>query len=214
MLNKIDHIAIGADSLEQGESFVKSRLGVEIPRGSKHDAMSTHNCVVQAGNESFLEVIAIDPEAPDPGRTRWFTLDDAATRARLSVSPGALCWVVGTDNLDAVLEASPIDLGPVVTFTRGKRSWRLTVPDDGSLPESGLIPAFIEWSPGPHPSSGMQNLALTLQGVRLLHPEPEYIRAILHQLSIDHLATVETANSSSLEFQFQSPLGAVSVDSR
>ncbi len=77
MKHKIDHIAIGTSSLEQGIAAMKQSLGVELPRGGKHDTMSTHNCVMQAGNDSFFELIAIDPEAPaDPGRTRWFSLDE------------------------------------------------------------------------------------------------------------------------------------------
>ena len=62
---------------------MKYALGVEVPQVSKHDMMSTHNCVMQAGNDRFFELIAIDPEAPDPGRARWFTLDDPDTRKRL-----------------------------------------------------------------------------------------------------------------------------------
>jgi len=112
MHNKIDHFAIGAQSLEQGVADMLDKLGVEIPRGGKHEAMSTHNCVMQVGNESFFELISIDPEAPsDPGRIRWFTLDDAATQERLAMRARALCWVVGTDDLDAIVNASPVDLG-------------------------------------------------------------------------------------------------------
>jgi hypothetical protein len=127
MHNKIDHFAIGADTLDQGVTAMEAKLGVTVPRGGKHDAMSTHNCVMQSGNESFFELIAIDPDAPaDPGRVRWFSLDDPSTKARLTERPRALCWVVGTDDLDAVIAASPVDLGEVVLFTRGDRSWRLT----------------------------------------------------------------------------------------
>nr|WP_300017286.1 VOC family protein [uncultured Roseobacter sp.] len=86
----MDHFAIGADTLEQGVADMETKLGVTVPRGGKHDAMSTHNCVMQAGNESFFELIAIDPNAPaDPGRVRWFTLDDPATQTRLKVRPRA-----------------------------------------------------------------------------------------------------------------------------
>ena len=213
MSNKIDHFAIGANNLQQGLDYLKSELGVEIPAGGKHDAMSTHNCVCQAGNESFLELIAIDPDAPDPGRTRWFTLDDPNTQKSFDVSPRPLCWVVGTDNLDAVIEASPVDLGEVVLFTRGERSWRLTVPKDGSLPENGLLPAFIEWSPGAHPSTDMQDLGIALSQVKLNHPNPESLMATLKALGVDHLAEVEKAGQPMLEFIMNTPAGKVSLKS-
>lgn len=212
MKNKIDHIAIGADSLEQGIKAMKEKLGVEVPRGGKHDAMSTHNCVMQAGNESFFELISIDPEASaDPGRVRWFSLDDPQTQARLKDYPRALCWVVNTDDLDAVIAASPIDLGEVVKFTRGDRSWRLTVPQDGHLPENGLLPAFIEWSPGPHPSTGQQNLGIELKHVKISHPKPEEMVSMLKALKVDHLAVV-SAGETGLSFELQTPDRLVTLD--
>lgn len=211
MHNKIDHFAIGADTLDQGVAAMESALGVTVPRGGKHDAMSTHNCVMQTGNESFFELIAIDPDAPNPGRTRWFTLDDPATQARLAERPRALCWVVGTDDLDAVIAASPVDLGEVVLFTRGDRSWRLTVPKDGSLAMGGLVPAFIEWSPGPHPSTGQQDLGVRLDKVQLSHPEPETLREILKTLQVDHLAEVEEG-APGLSFALSTPKGDVTLD--
>ncbi|MGX9356743.1 VOC family protein [Roseobacteraceae bacterium S113] len=210
--NKIDHFAIGADTLEQGVAAMQDALGVDVPRGGKHDAMSTHNCVMQSGNESFFELIAIDPDAPaDPGRARWFTLDDPATQARLAQRPRALCWVVGTDDLDAVIAASPVDLGEVVLFTRGDRSWRLTVPKDGSLPMEGLLPAFIEWSPGPHPSTGQQDLGVTLANVHLSHPDPDSLSDILRTLGVDHLAKV-SEGPAALSFELKTPAGSVTLD--
>ena len=211
MLNKIDHFAIGATDLDQGVAALESALGITVPRGGKHAAMSTHNCVMQAGAESFLEIIAIDPEAPPPDRARWFTLDAPTTQARLAERPRALCWVVGTDDLDAVIANSPVDLGEVVHFSRGDRSWRLTVPKDGSLPEAGLVPAFIEWSPGPHPSSGMRDLGATLHGVQLSHPEPQQFAGVLQQLAVDHLADVQEGPRG-LSFLLDSPMGRVTLD--
>lgn len=212
MHNKIDHFAIGADTLDQGVAAMETALGVTVPRGGKHDAMSTHNCVMQSGNGSFFELIAIDPDAPaDPGRVRWFTLDDPATQARLADRPRALCWVVGTDDLDGVIAASPVDLGEVVLFTRGERSWRLTVPKDGHLPMDGLLPAFIEWSPGPHPSTGQQDLGVTLDKVRLSHPEPDELSLVLKALHVDHLCSV-TQGDAALSFALNTPKGAVVLD--
>ncbi len=211
MDNRIDHVAIGAASLEQGSAALKTLLGVEVPRGGKHEAMSTHNCVARAGDGCFLEILSIDPDAPPAPRRRWFSLDEPATQKRLAARPRALCWVAGTDDLDAVIAASPVDLGEVVLFTRGTRSWRLTVPKDGSLPEAGLLPAFIEWSPGPHPSSAMQDLGLSLERVRLSHPSPEALTGTLKQLGIDHLAEV-AEGPKALSFEVISPAGRVTLD--
>lgn len=211
MNNKIDHFAIGAESLEQGVSEMEAKLGVTVPRGGKHDAMSTHNCVMQTGNESFFELIAIDPDAPaDPGRVRWFTLDDPATQTRLSQRPCALCWVVGTTDLDSVIAASPVDLGEALHLSRGDRSWRLTVPEDGSLPMGGLLPAFIEWSPGPHPSTVQKDLGVRLEKVKLSHPDPKKLIGILQALQVDHLAEVSEGDEG-LSFDVSTPNGLVTL---
>ena len=66
----------------------------------------------------------------------------------------------------------------------------MTVPDDGSLAEDGLVPAFIEWSPGPHPSTGQQDLGIRLSKVKLFHPSPDELTRIMKALAIDHLAEV------------------------
>ncbi|MEM8978677.1 MAG: VOC family protein [Pseudomonadota bacterium] len=210
-MNRIDHFTLGTSDLMTGQAMLADVLGVTVPSGSKHDAMSTYNCVCQAGNESFFELIAIDPEAPDPGRTRWFTLDDPETQTRISQRPRALCWVVNTPDLDAVVAASPIDLGEVVHFQRGDRTWRLTVPRDGSLPEGGLVPAFIEWSPGPHPSTGQQDVGLELNTVRLSHPEPEKLQELFVALGVDHLAEI-TKGPRALAFDVTTPKGPNTLD--
>lgn len=211
MKNQIDHFAIGADSLEQGVAAMQELLGVEVPRGGKHDAMSTHNCVMQAGNESFFELLAIDPDAGDPGRVRWFTLDDPATQSKIAERPRALCWVVNTDDLDAIVERSPVDLGEVVFFQRGDRSWRLTVPKDGHLPMGGLLPAFIEWSPGPHPSTGQQDLDVRLAQVNVSAPNAGELKELFETLEIAHLADI-TEGAAALSFDLDTPKGRVTLD--
>ena len=211
MNNNIDHFVIGTVGLEKGNAALNKLLGVEVPRGGKHDVMGTHNCVMQAGNGCFLELLAIDPDAPKPGRRRWFTMDDPRTVARIAERPRALCWVVNTDDLDALVANSPVDLGEVVTMTRGGRSWRLTVPDDGHLPGDGLLPAFIEWSPGPHPSTGQQDLGVRLAKIKLSHPDPGRLVANLGALHADHLVQV-FAGDPALAFELDGPNGSVTID--
>ena len=205
--NVIDHIAIGASTLDQGVNALRDLLGVEVPRGGKHPDMSTHNCLTRTGDSNLLEVIAIDPDAPAPGCVRWFTLDDPVTQTRLNARPSALCWVVGTDDLDGLVARSLFDHGEILHLSRGDLKWRLTVPKDGSLLEGGLLPAFIEWSPGPHPSGGMQDLGIRLRSVKLSHPDPDALQSKLRTLSIDHLAEVIEADKPSLAFVVETPDG-------
>lgn len=40
--------------------------------------MGTHNLMLRLGDSSYLEIIAINPAAPAPGRPRWFALDRLA----------------------------------------------------------------------------------------------------------------------------------------
>lgn len=84
---ELDHIVVAAASLKQGVDYIRERLGVEIPAGGKHALMGTHNHLMRLGGTCFLEVIAVDPQAPRPERTRWYTLDDPALQAQLSQSP-------------------------------------------------------------------------------------------------------------------------------
>jgi len=211
LTNKIDHFSVGAASLSQGVKAMQAELGVTLSPGSKHDLMSTHNCVMQAGNESFFELIAIDPEAPVPSRTRWFTLDDPDTKRRLSERPRALCWVVNTDNLDAVVAASPVPLGEIVKFRRGDRTWRLTVPEDGHLPESGLLPAFIEWSPGPHPSTAQADLGVRLSAIKLSHPQANDFERTLDALLVSPLVDLSEGELA-LSFEVETPTSLVVID--
>ena len=211
VVNRIDHVAIGAATLEAGQAHLEALTGLVVPRGSRHDLMGTHNCVMQAGNESFLEIIAIDSDAPDPGRRRWFTLDQADTQSRLGERPRALCWVVNTTDLDAIVARATVDLGEIVRFQRGDRSWRLTVPRDGSLPLSGLIPAFIEWSPGPHPSTGQQDLGARLERIILSHPDPDWLAGQLDALGVGHLADF-VKGEVGLTFALTTPNGRVEID--
>ena len=207
---QIDHVTVGAADLEAGSRFLKSKLNVDIPAGGKHPRMSTHNRVMRTGEGVFLELIAIDPEAPPAPRPRWFSLDEPAQTARLAKSPRPIAWVVRTDDLAGVQARSPVDLGPAVAMTRGELSWKLTIPDNGVQPVSGL--SLLS-------SNGTGSLILRQHGLSRAHaqsrhlaaPEAGEIEEILHKLGIAHLAKVEPAPEASLAFTFELPDGKVTT---
>ena len=210
-LLKIDHIVIGASSLSAGKQELEPKLGVNLPMGGKHQLVSTHNCVLQSGNDTYLELIAIDPDAPTPSRRRWFSLDEENTITRLAKRPRALTWVVSTDDLDKQVAESPIDLGEILDLSRDDLNWRLTVPHDGSLPEGGLIPSFISWPKGQSPAPRMADHGLRLNRVTITHPDPNKLMDIMEALNIVHLADIHEGEAG-LWFSITSPKGDIVID--
>ena len=114
----LDHLVVVARTLEEGTTYVEAVLGVEMSAGGKHPYMGTHNRLLSLGTDVFLEVIAIDPDAPKPPHRRWFGLD------AYDGAPRMMNWVCQTDDIDAALEDAPPGSGkPPVTLTVISRSF-------------------------------------------------------------------------------------------
>ena len=156
-----DHLVVAARTVEEGAAWVESKLGVAPVPGGKHPVMGTHNRLLFIGPGNFLEVLAIDPDAPAPGRPRWFDLDDPAMAARLARSPALIHWVERTTDIDAALRDYPQPV-EVLSLARGDYRWRIGVPKDGRRPAGGALPTLIQWEGKLHPAD-----ALPDSGVRL-----------------------------------------------
>ena len=132
---ELDHLAVVARSLEEGCAWVEARLGAgRLRPGGRHPRYGTHNALMALGKGCYLEVIAPDPGAPAPGRPRWFALDHVAGPPRLAN------WILRVEGIEAAREALPCDPGPAVALARDALRWRITVPEDGSLPLGGDAP--------------------------------------------------------------------------
>jgi Glyoxalase-like domain len=176
MTLQVDHLVIAARTLEEGVRWCESTLGITPGPGGKHPLMSTHNRLFSVASDVFpnayVEIIAIDPEAPPPGRARWFGLD----RLDLSSGPRLVSFVARSTALDdalAALHEAGLDGGRGLAASRntpsGELRWRIAVRDDGAVLCSGAMPTLIEW--GEHhptasmPASGVVLRSLVLRGV-------------------------------------------------
>lgn len=133
MAATLDHLVVVATSLEQGAKYVKDVLDVYPMQGGKHLLMGTHNRLLGLGRRAYLEVIAVDPEAPHPSRPRWFGLDEPETQVQIRERPRLLHWVARTEDIRASVAASPVNLGMVSEASRGDLRWLITLPGDGKL---------------------------------------------------------------------------------
>ena len=164
MMLALDHIAISAETLEAGADWVEMALGVPLAGGGKHPHMGTHNRLLSLG-DLYLEVIAIDPEAPKPGHARWFDLD------RFGGPPRLTNWIVRTEDLPAALAVAPVGAGHPVDLARGDYCWRFGVPPDGRLPFDDSFPALIEWQGTAHPARALPDRGCRLSALEIFHPE-------------------------------------------
>jgi hypothetical protein len=161
----VDHLVIGAATLEQGAAWCAATLGVLPGPGGKHPLMGTHNLLLAIGSpvypRAYLEIIAIDSQAAAPGRSRWYDLDDPALRAALAAGPRLIHWVAGCDDAAAecaALAAAGIDRGEVLQAERdtprGLLRWRISVRRDGQRLGGGALPTLIEWG-DTHPADSL-----------------------------------------------------------
>jgi hypothetical protein len=173
-----DHAALSAGSLEAGLDAFAARTGLTLPAGGKHSLMGTHNCVTAMGPDTFLELIAIDPEAPAPDRSRWFGLDALPQDAPLH----ARALLYRTDDIAASLalaREAGIDLGEPVALSRGAMTWSFSVRADGAVPHAGVGPMLLQWDqPEPHPASAMSDLGIRLIGAEISTPNPAPLRRL------------------------------------
>lgn len=184
MPNEFDHIVVACADLEQGAAWVRSALGVDVVPGGRHAAMGTHNRLLRLGTRAYLEIIAIDPDAPPPGRPRWFNLDQPVARDRVAHAPFVTTWVIRSGAIATVVNRMPV-LGEVLSLSRGPYRWRIAVPADGGLPFDGALPAVIEWDGNAHPADALPDVGCALLGVSVTHPRANELQALLGNLGVE-----------------------------
>ncbi len=206
-----DHLVVAAATLEQGEEYIESRVGVPPRRGGKHAAMGTHNSLLKLGSRIYLEVIAIDPEGIVPKRPRWFELDRPDMQTQLRASPRLIHWAARTDDIEATRRACTIDPGPTHAMSRGEFNWQITIPDDGHLPAGGIVPTLIAWPDARHPTDSLPDARVRLATIAAAHPEPGRIRSALSALGLSDVLQVTFAAKIRLAAMLHTPRGTVTL---
>lgn len=198
---QLDHLAVSCERLEAGVAAVEAALGVPLGPGGAHAAMGTHNRLLHLGPGLYLEVIAIDPAAPPPGRARWFDLDSFTGPPRLTN------WIARCDDLPATLAAAPAGTGSPLGLSRGDLRWQMAVPEDGKLPYGGAFPALISWDGPAHPARRLPDAGCRLLALEIFHPEARALRRALSGMLDDARVSIATADEIRLSVTIDTPAG-------
>ena len=213
-MNRLDHIVVAADTLEQGAAYLRDQLGVEPPSGGRHRAMATHNRVMQLGDDRYFELIAIDPAAARPAQPRWFSLDDRLLRAAVRERPRLVTWVMNTPDIHALAARTGVEIGTPTRLSRDGLRWEIALPEDGRLLAHGMLPYCIQWHSKPHPARAMADLGCRLDALIVHHNRPDWISARLAALGAVDLVRVEPLPDDEapyLEARLETPGGPVTL---
>lgn len=218
----VDHLVVMAATLDEGVQWCEATFGIVPDGGGRHALMGTHNRLLSIAGpaypNAYLEIMAIDPKAPAPPHRRWFDMDDGPLRAAIArTGPRLTHFVAAVPDLRpalAALKARGIDRGEPRRASRptphGLLQWQITVRADGQRLFQGCLPTLIQWD-GRHPSRDMHARGVTLQALRLSHPEATTLQAACQDIGLRGVA-VDTGPAA-LTAQLQSPRGVITLPS-
>ncbi|RDJ24205.1 VOC family protein [Bosea caraganae] len=203
-----DHLTVIAPSLAEGVAHVRSCLDLDIPYGRAHDGMGTHNHLLRLGDDVYLEVIAVDPAAPPPGRPRWFGLDDSGlVRSNWDEGFRLRGWVARTTGIADMLARHGAILGEEVRLTGSGRSFSFAVPPGGALPLAGLAPSVIDRGGYPPSIAAMPELGARLRSFTVEHPQPEDVAALYERLGVENPPDIRRGERLRYRAMIETPAG-------
>ena len=204
-MKMIDHVVYGVDDLQAGVEELAEWLGVRAAPGGKHVGRGTHNALLALGGDSYLEIIAIDPDQPAAAGEVSFALD----RLRL---PRLVGWAASVTDIEHAARRARdrgYDPGPIQAMNRQRPDgvlleWQLTrkPPDPARIP----VPFLIDWGGSPHPSQASPPGVILVE-LRAEHPSPDDLRRILAALSVD--LAVDRAQEAALTATLDTPKGKI-----
>jgi hypothetical protein len=208
----VDHILLGAPTLEEGIGWLEHRTSVRASPGGVHPGLGTWNALASLGSGCYLEIIAADP-----GQT------DVATfyvpRLRELSAPKVVRWAARSKAVESRFAAfrsgglvcDEIKKGSRVRADGGRLGWSLAFPRHERHDNfDGALPFLIEWdADSPHPSSTAVP-GLRLAGFSVLHPLRLELEACLHSLDLN--VAVAMSATSTLRLEVETPRGRVVLE--
>ena len=205
----VDHLVVGAASLDAGCTFVADLLG-ELPLpGGVHLQLGTHNAVLSLGGSVYLEVIAIDPDGKTPVFPRWFSLDSDQTRADLEVSPRLLTWVVRTPVITSLKQLDAYAACKVRPMSRAHLRWEFAFTPDGQCLAGGLLPQVIQWQGSAHPVDVLPPGNCWFIGLHGESLDAAQINLALQQMDLDDSLQCAESDIESFWALIDTPRGSV-----
>ncbi|MEO5763592.1 MAG: VOC family protein [Vicinamibacteria bacterium] len=203
----LDHLLIGARTLESGIEWLEAKTGIRAVAGGSHPGLGTWNALASLGSGQYIEIISPDPT--QPGLPTFYV-----PRLRDFVEPRIATWAArGTSlnesfpgTLPEPLSCAPPRQGSRVGPDGVRLVWSLAFPkhrEHGAF--GGALPFLIEWeSANAHPSLTTP-AGLSIHSLSLGHPEALVLGEALSALGIKD--AIRSTEAPSIEVELNTPKG-------
>jgi len=207
---ELDHLVFASPDLAQGILRIEQLTGVRAAAGGPHPGLGTHKALVAFDERTYLEIIGIDPDQPDPAGTRPFGLDDGSPPGlnayAVRPSPGET-----VEDVAAAMAAYGFELTDAVPMSRRRPDgvelhWRIAFPATPASFADGALPFVIDWGETPSPATSAPS-AGTLSSFEVQHPDLTVRDALA---SLDLPITVSTGPPA-LAATIAAPMGSVEL---
>ena len=206
-MRAIDHLVYAVHDLQEGIAYFENILGVQATIGGKHLEKGTHNALISLGDNSYLEIIARDPDSniEDP---LWMGLTVLS-------EPKLTRWAIHSENLlrDAKILTEKTNKNFIISkgsreTTSGKTlTWDMILPF--ALPEVDPIPFVLDWSNSElHPSDVLQNKC-GLKEVIINYPDHLTLSSIFSAIEVE--TTIKASDQISINAVLECPKGIIII---
>jgi len=204
----LDHLTVIAPTLTEGVAHVRACLDLDVPFGQRHAYMGTHNHLLQLGDATYLEIVALDPQGEEPPCPRWFGLgDQRKVRADWDAGRRLRGWVARTVAIDAIIAGREHVFGRTVALPWAEPLFDFALPEDGSLPLGGAAPSIINRRGKPRSMATMADLGARLLSFSLNHPDAAAVAKLYEELDIDRPPAIMHGSELRYRAQIETPAG-------
>lgn len=186
MTASLDHLVIGGTDLGLLVAWWKQQTGIDAARGGSHPGMGSRNALIGVDDSTYVELIAHDPDQPDPQQPRPFGID------ALEPNSVQLCTMVlavpDIEDAAATFREAGLNPGKVFAAERTRPDgvtlkWQLAIPPDPKL--RGAQPSLIQWGEEtPHPGQGLAP-TVRVEELAIGLPDPAKLAAALAGIGSD-----------------------------
>lgn len=209
---KLDHLTVVAPSLAEGVAHVRSCLDMDVPFGTRHAYMGTHNHRLRLGESIYLEIVAVEPGEPGPQLPRWFGLDDPETvRQNWEAGRRLRGWVANTSCMDHLLESFGGVFGERRDLPEDNPEFSFSVPSDGGLPDDGALPSLIDHRGDTSFITSIPDNGARLLSLELACPEPQRISDFYLRLRIDRAPNISFGPTVRYRAEIDTPSGPMEL---